>query len=290
MQIMNSLFKCPVCSKALHQGDKQYYCKNGHSFDIARKGYVNLLLPKERGSGDPGDKKEMLISRREFLSKGYYEAFSDCLNDIVVNELSIFNSSFESDKKKEVRILDAGCGEGYYTRRLKDTLSALAYSDIIEIYGIDISKSAVHYASGGDKGIRYAVASTYHTPIISDSMDFILCIFAPRDEAEFRRILKKSGKLIVAAPGPRHLLGLKKTLYEDSDTIGQKGTVGEGFHMIRQQNVTCNLHLDNNEDIINLWRMTPYSRHTDEAAYDQLKKLDQLSTEIDINIMVYQKE
>lgn len=286
---MYSLFKCPVCSNALQHGDKQYYCKNGHSYDIAKKGYVNLLLPKERGSGDPGDKKEMLISRKEFLSKGFYEAFSDCLNETVVNELNDLNNGIDNDERKGARILDAGCGEGYYTRRLKDKLSALGKFDPIEIYGIDISKSAVHYASGGDKDIHYAVASTYRTPVLSDSMDLILCIFAPRDENEFRRILKKSGKLIVAAPGPHHLFGLKKALYEDSDRIGQKGTVGEGFQLVRQRNVSHNLCLDHNQDIINLWRMTPYSRHTDEAIQDHLKKLEQLSTKIDINIMVYQK-
>jgi hypothetical protein len=67
-----SLFICPVCSNKLFVGEKQYYCKNGHSYDIARNSYVNLLLPKHIGSGNPGDKKEMIRSRREFLNKGYY--------------------------------------------------------------------------------------------------------------------------------------------------------------------------------------------------------------------------
>lgn len=76
-----SLFQCPVCSKALVQGDKQYFCRSGHSFDIARKGYVNLLLPYHTGAGDPGDSKEMIENRREFLNKGYYEDFSNRLNE-----------------------------------------------------------------------------------------------------------------------------------------------------------------------------------------------------------------
>ena len=75
--VTKTLFKCPVCSKPLSKGEKQYFCNKNHSFDIARKGYVNLLLPSHIGSGDPGDSKEMLQSRREFLNKGYYEKFSD---------------------------------------------------------------------------------------------------------------------------------------------------------------------------------------------------------------------
>jgi len=286
MLSVNSLFKCPVCSKELKQDEKHYFCKNDHSFDIAKKGYVNLLLPKDKGSGDPGDKKEMIISRREFLSKGFYEKFSDSINTALIDALL---SKIRVNKMKYINILDAGCGEGYYTWRLKNCLSVLGYKEKINMYGIDVSKSAIHSASGGDKSIRFAVASTYHLPILSNCMDFIICLFAPRDEEAFHRVLKESGILIVAAPGSRHLLGLKKALYKETDVIGQKGTVGEGFHLINQINVSYNVHLVNSLDILNLWMMTPYSRHTDENNIENLKKLDELETEIDINIMVYQK-
>lgn len=79
---LKSLFQCPVCSKPLYRGIKQYYCPKNHQFDIARKGYVNLLLLQHIGAGDPGDDREMIRSRRDFLNKGYYEGFSDRLNEI----------------------------------------------------------------------------------------------------------------------------------------------------------------------------------------------------------------
>jgi 23S rRNA (guanine745-N1)-methyltransferase len=278
-----SLFQCPVCSSALVEGERQYFCRKGHSFDIARKGYVNLLLPSHIGAGDPGDPKEMIECRRDFLNKGYYENFSDHLNEALISQVS------DIDKTKEISILDAGCGEGYYTSRLRNRLLGMDDTKAASMYGIDVSKAAIHYASGRDKNIRFAVASTYHTPILSNSMDAILCIFAPRDEQEFTRILKPSGKLIVAAPGAQHLLGFKKALYEESDVIGQKGTVGEGFELLKNMNVSYDIHLKVAEDIFNLLMMTPYSRHTNQEAVEDLKKLNELDTEVDFNIMIYQK-
>jgi len=264
------------------QGERQYFCRNNHCFDISRKGYVNLLLPSHKGPGDPGDSKEMMESRRKFLYKGFYENFSNSLNEILINDVANIDSS------KEINILDAGCGEGYYTWRLKESLSSIGHKENINMYGIDVSKVAIHYASGRDKSIRFAVASTYHIPILPGCMDYIFCIFAPRDEGEFSRILKPSGKLIVAAPGARHLFNLKKVLYGKTELIGQKGTVGEGFKLLEQINVSYNIHLESNADILNLLMMTPYSRHTDQQAMENLKRLPELQTEVDFNIMVYQ--
>lgn len=288
MQKRASLFKCPVCSKPLLQEEKQYRCENGHNYDISRKGYVNLLFRKNKG---PGDTKEMLGSRREFLNKGYYKIFSDAINKVVLDDLTDVKLSdlTGKTKKREINILDAGCGEGYYLRRLNDELITAMGTAGINLYGIDVSKPAVHLAAGGDKRIHFAVGSTYHIPLLSNSLDYILCIFSPRDEAEFLRVLKPGGKLIVAAPGPRHLFGLKMALYQDSEVIGQKGTVGEGFRLTDEIHVTYTLTLNSTEDILNLLTMTPYVRHTDEDMVENLRKLNLLSTEVDFNIFVYQR-
>jgi len=281
---IKTLFQCPVCSKPLSKGEKQYFCNKNHSFDIARKGYVNLLLPSHIGEGDPGDSKEMIQSRREFLNKGYYEKFSNQLNNIIVDDIK------SNYKGSSVSILDAGCGEGYYISRLKSSLTGLNNVENLNVYGIDVSKPAIQYASGRDKDIYFAVASTYHIPIMANSMDYILCIFAPRDEEEFLRILNKEAKLIVAAPGANHLIGLKKAIYGDSELIGQKGTVGKGFKLLNHVNISYNIHLESTEDILNLLTMTPYIRHISETEMEKLKNLDSLDTEVDFNIMVYQKK
>lgn len=276
-----TLFQCPNCMKALTKGEKQYFCPSGHSFDIARKGYVNLLLPSHTGAGKPGDTKEMLFSRREFLDKGYYEAFSNKLNDILLSVLPTGNERGEG-----VNIIDAGCGEGYYISRLKERLRDFYHNDDFNLYGIDVAKQAIHYAAGRDKDIFFAVGSNYHMPIMDRTMDCILCIFAPRDEQQFRRILKPSGRLIVAAPGPWHLYSFKQVLFENPDVIGQRGNVYEGFKLLEQCNVHCNILLKSKEDILNLFMMTPYSRHAEK---DVLESLSEYKTEVDFNIFVYQK-
>ena len=279
--VKETLFQCPNCSKSLKKGEKQYFCPNGHNFDIAKKGYVNLLLPSHTGSGTPGDSKEMLQSRRAFLNKGYYENFSNSINDLIAYQLQV-----NSEKGKSFNILDAGCGEGYYTYRLKNKLANFCNHKEINYYGIDVSKPAIHYASSRDQDILFAVASNYHIPILESSIDCILCIFAPRDEQEFSRILKPAGKLIVAAPGPRHLYSFRQILSENPNIIGQKGTVGEGFMLSEQRNVTYDLHLKSKDDLLNLFMMTPYSRH---AAMETVEGLSEFTTEVDIEILAYQK-
>ncbi len=278
-----TVFKCPNCSKALKQGLKQYFCPNGHNFDIARKGYVNLLLSSHIGSGTPGDSREMLQSRRDFLNAGYYEEFSEKLNSIVdIEDVKQFNN----DLSGSVNLLDAGCGEGYYISRLKKALESRKKNPEVNFYGTDVSRDAINYAAGRDRHIRFAVASSYHLPFTGDAMDFILCIFAPRDEKEFKRILKPGGKLLVAVPGARHLYGLKQLIYEAPEDIGQKGTVGGGFKLLEEINVRYEIELTDRQDIFNLFNMTPYSRH---ARQEAVKNLERLETEVDFSILLYQR-
>ena len=246
----------------------------------------------------------MLQSRREFLDKGYYEEFSDTLNtqtDRLCFSVEKLQSSL-SKENTEINIYDAGCGEGYYISRLKKSLTGsrtnenidnadLAFKDIpsdcsVNYYGTDVSKDAINYAAGRDREIRFAVASNYHIPLIDNSVDCILCIFAPRDEKEFRRILKPAGKLIVAVPGARHLYSLKKLIYRAPEEIGLKGTVQQGFKLIDETNVHYDIYLKDKPDIQNLFKMTPYSRHADDEA---LSNMEELVTEVDINILTYER-
>src|SRR5882724_7875626 len=100
-----SLLACPFCQGALEEMGKSLVCPNRHSFDIAREGYVNLLRKKL-----PGDTREMLVARRAFLERGFYQSLSDVLNQLVVTRIQ--------EMEQAVYILDAGCGEGYYLGRL----------------------------------------------------------------------------------------------------------------------------------------------------------------------------
>jgi len=109
---MDQVYRCPVCHFVLEKLEKQYICPNKHTFDIAREGYVNLLLAHQKRTKEPGDSKAMIGSRRAFLNKGYYSTLSECLNEIIAAEL------LDTPKGTPINVLDAGCGEGYFVGQL----------------------------------------------------------------------------------------------------------------------------------------------------------------------------
>ena len=129
---MESLFCCPVCREQLQREERSYRCSRGHSYDIAKEGYVNLLPANFRHSASPGDDREMVAARTKFLDGGWYEPLRDRLC-----ELSERNSGAGSV------LLDAGCGEGYYTAALSDSISRRGGQTL----GVDLSKAAVRRAA-----------------------------------------------------------------------------------------------------------------------------------------------
>ena len=143
----NEIYKCPVCGIQLKKNDITYKCSNNHSFDIAREGYTYLLLANKKNSKIPGDSKEMVVSRHNFLQKGYYKGLSDALNETVKKYIL---------GKEESSILDAGCGEGYYIDNL-----ARSINNQTALFGIDISKEAVRIAAKRNNNIETCVASVF---------------------------------------------------------------------------------------------------------------------------------
>jgi 23S rRNA (guanine745-N1)-methyltransferase len=140
-----SLFACPICGERLDRLEKAYVCPNGHSYDIASEGYVYLLPPNKKHSKMPGDDKAMVASRRRFLESGCYRIFSDALNNLALKYYPADGSA----------IVDAGCGEGYYTSRLAEFFSEHGMNP--PLCGFDISKFAVKAAAKKYRSIPFAV-------------------------------------------------------------------------------------------------------------------------------------
>ncbi len=170
---------CPVCKKILDKGGKTYRCENNHCFDEGKQGYLNLLLSNQKHSKTPGDDKEMVLSRKGFLEKDYYKIISEKVNELVL----------ENRSSDDAEILDIGCGEGYYTGRLKKILNERGIKS--NITGIDISKEAVICAAKTYKNIEWIVASATNIPLEDESLDFIICMFAKIIPEEKMRTLKK---------------------------------------------------------------------------------------------------
>lgn len=272
------IYKCPVCQGKLEREGKRFVCPNNHSYDISEKGYVNLMLANQKKTKNPGDNKDMIESRRDFLNKGYYKRFSDCLNEVIIGELHDNGAT----------ILDAGCGEGYYISNLRNRFLKENKSNS-KFYGTDISKNAIMYAAKRDKNITLSVGSSFDLPIINNSLDCVIRNFAPGDEKEFHRVLKEEAILVIATPGVEHLFGLKEVLYEKPRKNEIKENIPEGFKHIRKKEVRYDISLDNAEDISNLISMTPYYWSISESTREKIGEITELKTELDFKIDVFKK-
>ncbi len=267
------MFICPICNQKLNIDGKAYHCENNHSFDIAKQGYVNLLPVNKKHSENPGDSKDMVLSRRAFLESGFYNCFADKMIEIIT---AIFNNS------QKISIVDCGCGEGYYDGFLEKL--KINYN----LFGFDISKEAVRIAASKYKNGSFAVGSCFNMPVESNAFDLALNIFAPMVETETARVLKKGGYLIYAVPGKKHLMGLKELLYENTYENEEKHTEYNGFEFVERYTVKSQITVDG-EMGENLFKMTPYYFKTELGAEEKLRKSGGFTTEIHFDFLVYRK-
>lgn len=273
-----NLFICPVCKKVLKKKDGSYRCEKNHCFDISKDGYVNLLLSNSKNSALPGDNKLMVNCRKEFLDKGYYSVLSENINNTLYKYL---------DKNNHNVILDTGCGEGYYTCALNQFLEGKNID--FDVFGIDISKFALAKAGRRNKDIEFAVASIFDIPVNDKSCNAVLNIFAPFKIEEYMRIIKKNGILLLVIPGVDHLWELKEAIYDTPYKNHPKSYELEGFSFEEKVVAEKMIHLDSEEDIENLFKMTPYYYKTSKKDQEKVKALDELDTLIQFEILVYKK-
>ena len=269
-------FICPKCGEILNRNGNSLKCPKNHCYDLAASGYVNLLLSDMMNSKLPGDNKLMVNARRSFLSKGFYMPLANS-----------FAKNVSEYAKNGCTILDAGCGEGYYTGKISEQLSASGKS--ADIFGIDISKNAVNAAAKRYKDICFAAASIFHLPFGDGSCDILATLFAPYCGEEFLRVLKKGGIMVMAIPGERHLWGLKKAVYDKPYLNEVKDYALDGFEFLGTEKISYDISLDNAEDIRSLFSMTPYYYKTSEEGHKRLEALVSLDTEVSFEILTYRK-
>ena len=283
---IQSILKWPVCNLCLEKHERQYVCENRHSYDIASKGYINLLLANQKNTKEPGDSKVMMEGRRDFLDKGYYFNFSESLNQVIISNINGDN----------INILDVGCGEGYFLWRLKEAIHREQFNSMknkgFDYFGVDISKAAITHATKRDKKINFIVGSNFNLPIMTNTIDIIIRNFAPSDELELKRVLTDKGKLVVVTPGVQHLYGLKEILYENARKHEDKQTIFKGFKLISTTEVNYNIDVQegaDGEDVKNLISMTPYYWTFDSSMRETASNTSRLSTALHFNISVYEK-
>lgn len=268
---------CPLDGEPLQQRDKSWVCPQGHSYDQARQGYVNLLPVQHKRSNEPGDSKAMVAARQRFLAAGHYQPVVE-----LIARLCCPNPLPESD----FTVLDAGCGEGYYLRQFAELAPE---SMPLKMAGLDISKDAVLAAAKQDKRQTWLVGTNAHLPIQNASLDRLLCVFGFPVASEFARVLKPGGRLIQVDPGPAHLRELREVLYHQLDqSQAPKAPELDGFQLIEEDEVSYLLQLDSGQQIQDLLAMTPHGHRAPAEGKARAAALTSLAVTAEVFVRVYE--
>ena len=184
-------------------------------------------------------------------------------------------------------ILDAGCGEGYYTDAVEKRLCSSGIS--ASVIGFDISRDAVRIAAKKNPNLSLVVASSYDMPLSDGGVDILINVFSPLAIEETRRALRVGGKFIMAIPDENHLFGLKSVLYERPYKNTVADSALDGFKLIGEEKIRYTLTLDTAEKIRSLFMMTPYAYRTPKSAGERLLSMDSLTTEIEFILFTYER-
>ena len=259
---------CPLCGEQLNRQDHTLICPKGHSFDVARQGYVNLLTVQQKHSLAPGDTRQQVLSRRAFLEAGYYAPIAQALVDAA--------KQYGADGP----ILDVGCGEGYYSARLSQALG-------LSLTGLDISKEAVRCAAAKYKDAQWLCATAAHIPVADHTAGLLTSLFALTLPEEFHRVLKPGGLYFQVLAAEDHLLGLKSIIY---DTVFHrtKDTEPElpGFTRLTSIPISFDFQVEQ-EQVNNLFSMTPHLFRISKSGAERLAQTQQLSDRASCVLNVY---
>lgn len=259
-----SVLICPFCGAPLTKNGGSLYCESRHCFDIAKSGYVTLT----RASGASGDDRDMVRARTAFLDSGAYRPFANAICDALMGRDTV---------------VDAGCGEGYYSNIISERGH--------HVYGFDLSKhacdKAAKRAKASGNGAFFGVASVFELPIANGAADAVVSLFAPIAEEEFSRVLGDNGVLVVGAAGRRHLIELKAAVYDEAYENEGRRDLPSGFVEVGHKSVTYTF---NCRDVKSLFMMTPYAFKTSVSDMAKLDSIDSLDITADFDIFIYKKQ
>ena len=261
-----SAFACPICQENLTLVETSLKCINRHSFDIAKFGYVNLA-PQIKQSANYD--KENFQNRQQILEAGFYQAILEAVSDLL------------SNSKNAKTILDIGCGEGFYSRKLQESHSDKTF------YAFDISKDSVQIAAKSEPNwaVNWFVGDLARLPIKDASMNILLDIFSPANYGEFRRVLSKDGILIKVIPTENHLKEIRQKVQDqltNKDYSNQdiKNHFQDYFTILSSQTASLTKTITT-EQLQALLSMTPLLFHVDQSKIDW-SQLTEITIEAEI--------
>lgn len=276
-----SLLLCPVCAASLSDQGRTFVCANRHSFDVAREGYVNLLARQGLG-----DSKEMLLARRRFLGAGHYTPLSDAVNTLAAEHLQM------QDAQAPLAILDAGCGEGYYLQRIAESFQQLAVPESCFI-GLDSAREAIRLATRRDPALCWVVGDIWRRiPLVSSSCAVLLNIFAPRNIAEFARVVAPGGLALIVIPAEDHLSDLRSLITLVNIEFGKQERIiadlAGSFEPLVVRDLAYDLTLSGVE-ASDLVTMSPSSRHVTREDLESLQSRSEVRANVHLTILVFRR-
>ena len=259
-------FACPICQENLTLVESSLKCNNRHSFDLAKFGYVNLA-PQIKQSANY-DKKNFQ-NRQQILEAGFYQAILEVVSDLL------------SNSKNAKTILDIGCGEGFYSRKLQERHPDKTF------YAFDISKDSVQIAAKSEPNwaVNWFVGDLARLPIKDASMDILLDIFSPANYGEFHRVLSKDGILIKVIPTENHLKEIRQKVQDqltNKDYSNQdiKNHFQNNFTILSSKTASLTKPITT-EQLQALLSMTPLLFHIDQTKIDW-SQLTEITIEAEI--------
>ncbi|MDY4050106.1 MAG: methyltransferase domain-containing protein [Eubacterium pyruvativorans] len=280
-----NLYACPICGKKIRFHAGSLVCKKEHCFDISAKGYVNMM-----GATKPlkGYDRQFFMSRSEFFAKGYYEHI---LNAIVkkVSEIKAAadgaaagaDSKEGAESVSQLVLIDAGCGEGYYSSALAGRIEGL------QIIAFDIAADAIVCAAKSKENVAWTIADVTNIPVKDGICDILLDVFTPASYKEFGRILKKGGYILKVIPGSNHLKELRKAAREQLKNKDYSGDdvsdyFEQHYDILSQETLTNTMPIDQ-ETLKTLTEMTPLLFDVDVSRLD-LSEISEITVEAQLII------
>ena len=271
-QGMSAKWLCPLCRQPLQAADGSSRCADGHCFDKAKEGYINLLPVNRKRSREPGDNRDMIEARRRVHGAGLYQPLADKISSTLQDVLG-----------EDACMLDLGCGEGYYSQCLLAAMPGVA------LHAVDIAKPAVRLAAKACKSAHFAVASAFDVPLAKGSLDAVLGVFAPASDAELARLIKPGGCYLKVSPGEDHLWELRQQLYDTPRPHLPAMPAIPGFAAPTTSRLRFLLDLQGGilRDVL---AMTPYAYGGLREHKERLSGSSSLQTRADFLLTLYRRE
>ena len=283
--LLRTPLACPIDGLALEVNGQDLACARKHNYNVSRYGYVNLLPVGLKPSKDPGDSRAMVEARRAVLDNGMFEPLAHVLTDVVCSEA-------RSIESRRPLLVDAGCGEGYYTDALQTALSE--HSDVANfaVLGVDISKWAITAAARRYANAAWAVGNNKRLPVLEHSANIITSLFGFATWQPWAE-LQAAGQIVVTAnAGPQHLIELRELVY-DRVRIHSVADDAEAKAAGYQRTGECRIEfiraIDESDISSKVLMMTPHGHRVAATTRTSLDIAAISKLSIDVLIRVYQR-